>query len=152
MSPPVFLDANVPIYAAGKEHPKKEPCALVLNMAAEHPLSFVTDAEVLQELLHRYLALRRWIMGREVVIAFAEVMHDRIEPVYVEDIMAAGDLADRYQGASARDLVHTAVMIRLGVDLIVSSDTDFDRLPWLTRLDPSNVEEWADSVLTDEGG
>ena len=45
MSPPVFLDANVPIYAAGKEHPKKEPCALVLNMAAEHPLSFVTDAE-----------------------------------------------------------------------------------------------------------
>ena len=55
MSPAAFIDANVPIYASGREHPNKEPCARILMMAAEHPLSFVTDVEVLQELVHRYV-------------------------------------------------------------------------------------------------
>ena len=147
MSPAVFLDANVPIYAAGREHPNKEPCGQVLMMAVNHPESFVTNAEVLQELVRRYLALHRWEQGKEVVRSFAEVMHDRIEPIYVEDIMAAADLADRHQSARARDLLHAAVMKRIGVGHIVSSDTDFDRLPGITRLDPLNAEEWAGSVL-----
>ena len=56
MSPAVFIDANVPIYAAGGDHPYKEPCARILRMAAEEPQPFVTDSEVLQELMHRYLA------------------------------------------------------------------------------------------------
>ena len=56
MSPAVFIDANVPIYAAGGDHPYKEPCARILRMAAEQPQPFVTDSEVLQELMHRYLA------------------------------------------------------------------------------------------------
>ena len=97
MSPAVFLDANVPIYASGREHPNKEPCARILMMAAERPLAFVTDAEVLQELLHRYLAIRRWALGKEVVRGFAEVMLDRIEPVHVEDIIEAAGLADQHQ-------------------------------------------------------
>ena len=150
MSQAVFLDVNVPIYASGREHPNKEPCARILTMAAEHPQSFVTNSEILQELLHRYLALQRWALGREVVKGFAEVMHDRIEPVYAEDIGAAADLADRYQTVSARDLVHAAVMNRIGIDHIVSSDTDFDLLPGIVRLDPSDVGEWADCLLIHE--
>ncbi len=57
MSPPASIDANVPIYASGREQENKEPCASVLMMAAEHPLSFMTDVEVLQELLHRHGAM-----------------------------------------------------------------------------------------------
>ncbi len=152
MSPAVFLDANVPIYASGREHPNKEPCARILMMAAERPLAFVTDAEVLQELLHRYLAIRRWTLGKEVVRGFAEVMLDRIEPVHVEDIIEAAGLADRHQSVSARDLVHAAVMSRMGIDHIVSADTDFDRLPGITRLDPAKVDEWERSILSRDGG
>ncbi len=48
MSRPTFLDANVPIYAAGRPHRLKEPCAQVLMLAAERPEAFLTDAEVLQ--------------------------------------------------------------------------------------------------------
>ena len=151
MSLAAFIDANIPIYAAGREHPNKEPCARALMMAAEYPRSFVTDVEVLQELMHRYLASGRWALGREVLQSFAEVMHGRIEPVYEEDLHLAARLADRRPGISARDLVHAAVMRRLGVDRIISADTDFDRLPDVTRLDPAHVEEWADSVLTREG-
>lgn len=136
MTPAVFIDTNVPIYAAGGDHPLKEPCARILRSVAEDPNPFVTDSEVLQELLHRYLALGRWELGREVVRAFAETMHGRIEPVHAEDVLVASRLADRHRGVSARDLVHAAVMQRMGVARIISSDTDFDRLEGVERLDP----------------
>ena len=152
MSPVAFIDANVPIYASGREHAYKEPCGRVLMAVAEHPTSFVTDAEVLQELLHRYLASGRWVLGREVLQGFAELMHGRIEPVYEVDIELAAELADRHPTVSARDLVHAAVMKRLGSVQIISSDTDFDRIPGVLRLDPAGVEEWRDSVLTGEVG
>lgn len=64
MPSPIFLDANVPIYAAGRPHALKEPCVEVLTRVAERPQAFITDAEVLQELLHRYLALGRWPQDR----------------------------------------------------------------------------------------
>ena len=152
MSPAAFIDANVPIYAAGGKHVNKEPCGRILMMVAEHPLSFVTDVEVLQELVHIYIASGRWTLGREVLRGFADVMHDRIEPVHEEDIHAAARLADLHPGISARDLVHAAVMQRLGADLIISADADFDRLPAVTRLNPANVGEWCHSVLLPEGG
>jgi predicted nucleic acid-binding protein len=60
----------------------------------------------------------------------------------------AARLADRHPGISARDVVHAAVMRRVGVNWIVSADTDFDRLPDVTRLDPALVEEWGDSVTS----
>ena len=152
MSPAVFIDANVPIYAAGREHPNKEACARILMLAAEHPRSFVTDAEILQELMHRYLASGRWALGREVLQAFAEVMHGRIEPVYEEDIHVAAKLADQHAGVSARDFVHAAVMGRLGTGRIISADADFDRLPEVTRLDPADVGEWGESIVPRAGG
>lgn len=55
MSPPVFLDASIPIYAAGRAHPLKDPAVRLVAFVADHPDAFVTDVEVLQELLHRYL-------------------------------------------------------------------------------------------------
>ena len=48
---------------------------------------------------------------------------------------------------SARDLVHAAVMKRLGVDRIISADTDFDNLPGVIRLAPAEVGEWGGSLL-----
>ena len=150
MNPAVFIDANVPIYAAGREHPYKQPCARILRILADDPQSFVTDSEVLQEIMHRYLSSGRWTLGREVVQEFAEAMRGRIEPVRAEDVILASELADRHPGVSARDLVHAAVMQRLGVERIISADTDFDRMEGTDRLDPAQVEGWLGSVLTTE--
>ena len=147
MNPVVFIDANVPIYAAGRDHPYKEPCARILRVLADAPQSFVTNSEVLQEIMYRYLASGRWTLGREVVRTFAEAMSGRIEPVHGEDVILATELADRHPGVSARDLVHAAVMQRLGVSRIISADTDFDRLEGIDRLDPIRIEEWEDSIL-----
>jgi predicted nucleic acid-binding protein len=147
MSPAVFIDANVPIYAAGSDHPYKEPCARILRILADDPRSFVTDSEVLQELMHRYLASGRWTLGREVVRAFAEAMRGRIQPVHAEDVTLAAELADQNPEVSARDLVHAAVMQRLGVERIISADTDFDRLEGIDRLDPARMSEWGRAIL-----
>lgn len=152
MSPPVFLDANVPIYAAGSAHVLKAPCVRVLELAAERPQDFVTDAEVLQELLHRYLALRVWPAGRAVIEGFAALMADRIEPVHAVDILEAatltGGLAGGHERLSARDLLHAAVMRRIGSHRVVTADRDFDAFDGLERLDPADVGAWAASLDT----
>ena len=112
MPPPIFLDTNVPIYAAGRPHALKDPCAEILMLAARQPDRFVTDAEVLQELLHRYRALRLWLDGREVFSRFAALMRERVEPVLASDVEQAAVLADQHSRLSASDLLHLAVMAR----------------------------------------
>jgi predicted nucleic acid-binding protein len=142
MTSPIFLDVNVPIYAAGQPHPLKDPCAQVLTLAAQHPGSFITDAEVLQELLHRYLGKGIWLRGRPVVENFAVLMHGRVEPVTADDVRQAVVQVDQYVGLSARDLLHVAIMKRLAILHIVTADRDFDRVLDITRLDPADLATW----------
>jgi predicted nucleic acid-binding protein len=49
------VDTNVPMYAAGKSHHLKEPCQRVILAIAKGELNAVTDTEVFQEILYRYL-------------------------------------------------------------------------------------------------
>lgn len=163
----LFLDTNVPTYAAGREHPLKEPCKEVLGLAAGHPGAFRTDAEVLQEMLHRYLSLRRWPEGKRIIADFATVMSGSVETVRAEDVVLASELADRLLGTSlersesdsgaskvkARDFLHVAVMLRTGCDRIFSADKDFDRFAeeGIQRLDPAEVHHWR-AGLPDTGG
>lgn len=142
----VFIGADVPMYAAGRDHALKEPSAAVLSHAAEHPDLFVTDAEVLQKILHRYLSLKRLEDGKKVLTRFATISRGRVEPVYGEDVERAMSMAERHSPApSARDLLHVAVMLRAGVEKIVSADGDFDRLAseGIERLDPSDFPDWS---------
>lgn len=147
MRPVAFIDANIPIYAAGGEHPNKANCTRIMRMVGLHPRSFFTNSEVLQELMHRYRSSGRWTLGKEVFRSFAEAMRGRVEPVFLEDVEWASDLASRYPEMHSRDLVHAAVMKRLGVDRIVSADRGFDRLAGLVRLDPVDVAQWEWLVL-----
>ena len=87
--PRIFLDANVLTYAAGRDHPLKKPCGEILVLAASHPHAFFTDAEVLEEMLHRYLALRRFSDGRRVIEDFAGVTEGSVERVLSEDVLLA---------------------------------------------------------------
>ena len=147
MRPAVFIDANIPIYAAGREHTYKTYCTRIMRMVGSNPRSFLTNSEVMQELMHRYRSSGRWALGKEVFRSFAEAMRDRVEPVFLEDVERASDLADRYPEMHSRVLVHAAVMKRLGVDRIVSADRGFDRLAGLVRLDPLDIAQWEDPVL-----
>lgn len=134
------------MYTVGAAHPLKEPSTKVLRLIEESPSAFVTSAEVLQELVHRYLAIRAWPRGRAVFERFARLMRGRVEPIYERDVREAARLADGHTGLSARDLLHAAVMNRLGVRQIVSTDSDFDSIDGIERLDPMKVDDWRHTV------
>jgi len=144
---PIFLDTNIPIYAAGQEHPLKEPCVRLLTLAVEHPANFVTDAEVLQELLHRYRRHHDWPLGRSIIQHFALLMEERIEDVCGVDVQAAVALLDQHPSLSARDLLHLAIMDRLGVKKLISADRDFDAVARITRLDPGSLDSWREAEI-----
>ncbi len=147
MSSPNFVDANVPIYAAGSPHRLKEPCIEVLRLISTRPEAFITDAEVLQELLHRYLRLGLWPdPGHTVLRNFELVMRGRIEVVRAEDVMDAAGSAATYPNVPARDLLHFAVMTRIGATRVVTADKDFARLSGVARLDPADLPAWRAQV------
>ncbi len=134
------------MYAAGRAHDLKAPCQRVMRALDHRPEVFITDAEVLQEIVHRYLAVRRWEQGRGVFHRVVVAMTGRIEPVFPADVEGAAVLADSYSQLDARDLLHAAVMQRVGCNRIVSTDTGFDRIEGVERLNPARVEEWADGL------
>lgn len=145
----MFLDANVPTYAVGRDHPLKEPCKEIVGLAARYPHVFFTDAEVLQEMTHRYLSSGRFAAGKQAVLDFSVVMRGSIEAVTAADMERALELADEYamrpgSGLAARDVLHAAVMLRTGSKRIVSADRDFDEFgaEGLVRLDPAEVADW----------
>src|ERR1700692_916376 len=53
----IFIDSNIPMYVIGRPHPHREGAQRLLERAAVAGERLVTDAEVLQEILHRYDAL-----------------------------------------------------------------------------------------------
>lgn len=134
------------MYAGGAPHELKEPCVQVLRLVARLPRLFRTDTEVLQELLHRYRSGSQWAVGRARIEDFAALMRRRIEPMRAEDVLQAAALADRYPRLSARDLVHLAVMNRLGTTTVISGDADFDAVAGVQRLDPRDVATWRDEI------
>ena len=142
MTSVAFVDANIPIYAAGRDHRYKEPCARIIRAIANSPAHFMTDAEVLQELMHHFLRTNRWAAGREMFLTFEMLLRGRIEPTYAEDVSMAALMADAGHQSRTRDLVHASVMQRFGTSLCISADTDFDRIPGVRRLDPMELNGW----------
>ena len=136
MADPVFVDANVPMYAVGAAHPLKQPCVDFLEAVARGEVTALTDAEVLQEILHRYSALNKRERAIEVVQLFVSVV-PRVLPVTLADIEGALDVHQRYRGLHARDSLHVAVMTNNHVRRILSADQHFDTVSEVQRFDPA---------------
>lgn len=139
---PLFLDVNVPMYAAGEDHPYKEACAWILSEIANGRLTAVIDAEIIQEILYRYGALREWKVATAMATNVLELVPTVLD-VTVEDTKTAVQLFGQYgpQGVKARDVIHAAVMQNNALTTIISTDGHFDLLPHVTRLDPQDLFE-----------
>ena len=55
----IFIDSNVSMYLVGAPHPHKAGARALLERFVSEGERLVTDAEVFQELLHRYAAIQR---------------------------------------------------------------------------------------------
>ena len=127
----LFIDSNVPMYLVGGDHPNRDQAKALLEVAIAGREQLVTDAEVFQEILHRYVAINRreaiepaWTALRRVV--------DEVYPIELEDVERAKRLTLTSR-LGARDALHAAVMQRRDVGEILTFDTAFDSIPGLRR-------------------
>ena len=118
----VFVGTNVPMYAAGVPHPLREPCQRVIRTVATGKLDAVTNAEVFQEILYRYLHIGQREKGFLVFDHFHRVMLGHILPIEDTDVVRARELAEQYLTLGPRDLIHLAVMEHHQIQNIITTD------------------------------
>lgn len=129
----IFIDSNIPMYLVGAPHPNKTGARRLLERAIADEERLVTDTEVLQEILHRYVAIAR----KEAIQPAFDAILDLVDEVYsvtLSDVQRAKEILLETERLSARDALHLAVMEREGVDRIMSFDTGFDIVPAITRV------------------
>ena len=122
----IFIDSNVPMYLVGAEHPNKGIARRLLETAIEARERLVTDAEVLQEILHRYVAI-------DPATAAILGVIDEVHPIERADVDRARRIVLTSR-LSARDAIHLAVMQRHEIGRILTFDRAFDGLPGIQRL------------------
>lgn len=121
------------MYLVGASHPHKFDAQRLLEGALSSHERLVTDAEVLQEICHRYVAINRRSAIQPAFEAVLGVV-DEVVSIDREDVEAARDIVLRYASLSARDAIHVSVMRRHGIERIMSFDGGFDTVPGIERL------------------
>jgi predicted nucleic acid-binding protein len=130
----VFVDSNIPMYVAGRDHPLRAPARRFLERVRAGTVEACTSTEVLQEILYRYAGLRRLDLAKQVYELFVELC-PVVFPVTLADTDRAKDLVCGPPEIGARDAIHASVMIHNGVRLIATFDRGFDRIAQIERLD-----------------
>jgi predicted nucleic acid-binding protein len=129
----ILVDSNVPMYLVGGSHPHKVDAQRWVEKLLSERQRLVTDAEVLQEILHRYVALNR----RDAIQPAFDSLLGVVDEVLTIDhaiLERAKRIVFGHGRLSARDAVHLAVMEQHGIDRILTFDTGFDGFPGITRL------------------
>ena len=131
----MFIDTNVFLYAAGRDHPLREHSLRILERIGSGDLRASTSTEVIQELL--YVLTRRGNRGAGIALAreILDLMPDLL-PVSKPDIALALLYMERYERLNVRDAVHLGTMLNNGIDSIITADRDFDEIEDVTRVDP----------------
>ncbi|HKW56156.1 MAG TPA: type II toxin-antitoxin system VapC family toxin [Candidatus Acidoferrum sp.] len=129
----IFIDSNVPMYLIGGAHPHKADARRLLEKFVSERERLVTDAEVLQEILHRYVAIHR----KDAVQPAFDALLAAVDDVFEIDQAAAERAKEIVLGSarmSARDAIHLAILEKHKISRIFSFDAGFDGFPGVTRL------------------
>jgi len=129
----ILVDSNIPMYLVGAPHPHKSDTQRLLERIISDRQRLVTDTEVLQEILHRYVAINR----RDAIQPAFDALLGIVDQVLAIDkaiAERAKEIVLGYRQLSARDAVHLAVMQSHGIEHILTFDSGFDGFPGITRL------------------
>jgi uncharacterized protein len=129
----ILVDSNIPMYLVGASHPHKSDAQRLLEDLVSQRARLVTDAEVMQEILHRYVAINR----REAIQPAFDALLGIVDQVLAVDhavVERAKQIVLGYARLSARDAVHLAIMEQHGIEQILSFDSGFDGFPGIERL------------------
>jgi hypothetical protein len=130
----IFVDSNIPMYLVGNDPARRARAQAALERAILQDERLATSGEVLQEILHRYVAIQR----RDAIQAAFDALLGIVDEVFAVDL----DLTQRARQIllerprlSARDALHVATMQRHGIERIITFDPGFDGLPGITRVE-----------------
>lgn len=129
----IFVDSNVPMYLVGASHPHKFDSQRILERLVVDGERLVTDAEVFQEILHRYVAIGRRDAIQVAFDALQRVV-DEVFPVTLSNVDRAKSIVLGFERLSARDAVHLAVMEDQSIARVLTFDTGFDEFPGVSRV------------------
>jgi hypothetical protein len=130
----VFIDSNIPMYVAGKEHPNRDTARRFLDKVHRGEVDGCCSTEVLGEILGRYSNLRRHDYAHKVYDIFVRIC-PVIFSVTLADTDRARELLLLSSRTTAREALHAAVMLNQGVEWIASFDKKFDRIPGIRRVE-----------------
>ncbi len=140
----ILLDANVFMYAAGGEHPYRDPARSIVQRLADsrglQPWTPCVDSELFQEIAYRYASIGKAHVGHQLqrhILALPLRVLAVDEAVVGAFIDAQAHHADalEHRRIAVRDLLHLAVMSVHGIGAILTADRDFDGLPGVRRVD-----------------
>ena len=121
------------MYLVDSPHRHKADAQRLLEKLIADRERLVTDAEVLQEILHRYVAIDR----RDAIQPAFDALLGVVDEVLIVDRRAAErakQIVLGYRQLSARDALHLSVMEQNGIRQIASFDSGFDAFPGIARL------------------
>lgn len=121
------------MYLIGAPHPHKADAQRLLENLISDRQRLVTDAEVLQEILHRYVAINRRDAIQPAFNALLGIT-DQVLAVDRATAERAKEIVMGHRQVSARDAVHLAVLEQHGIERILSFDSGLDGFPGVTRL------------------
>jgi len=121
------------MYLVGAPHPHKTDARRWLEELVSGQERLVTDAAVLQEILHRYVSIARPDAIQPAFNALLGVV-DQVFSVDQGAVERAKQIVLGHKALSARDAVHLAIMQIHGVKRILSFDRGLDSFPGITRL------------------
>lgn len=134
----ILLDSNVLMYAAGAPHANKASSVQLLEDIAAGRVDAAVDAEVLQEILHRYRAIGRWKDGCRVFELTRQII-THVIPVTASMMDSAKTLLNEYDDLMARDALHAAACLETQAYGLCSFDRDFDQIAGLHRFEPDGA-------------
>jgi hypothetical protein len=135
----LYVDSNVFFYAKIMDGIFGKSCSDILRRIASDDMQASISALVPIEVAN---ALRKYGLGKDVREEVRAIFSMGIE-VYPLDPTDAREAAEIYAeaGISPYDCVHAAVMKKYGLNEIISADKEFDKIPWLKRVDPRLMSE-----------
>lgn len=129
----IFIDSNVPMYIIGADHPNKRDAITLLEKLVSEKQKLVTNSEVIQEILHRYTAIKR----KDAIQPAIDCLYgfiDDVFPISEKDVLSAKEIVLSYKEISARDALHIAHLKQFKIKTIFSFDQGFDKIPKIVRI------------------
>lgn len=155
----IFLDANTLVYHFTSDPLYGPACSRLLQRIENQEIQGLTSTHVLTEMAHRIMTieaigaftwsvagiarrLRQHPAQVQQLAGFHQaverVLQSRIQVLTIPvPLVAAGTRLSRQTGLLSNDALIVAVMQANGLTKLASSDTDFDRMPGLTRYAPA---------------